>query len=395
MNHAETGRRSIGSEISSSGQEDHTEFPASGKMRNSLPTRTIQHVSRLRCYQVDPIADPRWTELVERHPKASVFHTVGWLQALRRTYGYGPVAFTTSSPAGDLKNGLVFCHIKSWLTGRRLVSLPFSDHCEPLCDSTEEMNFLMSNLQATLEQEEWGYLEVRPINGNFSQVSDGIAFLPAANYFLHRLNLRPDLNEVFRSLDKDSVQRRIQRAERAGLVEKCGRSDELLKEFYALFVVMRRRHGLPPIPYAWFQNLIHFQDKALEIRLACKDKIPIAAILTLQFKDTVYYKYGCSDTRFNKYGATSWLLWRAIASGKSNGANEFDMGRTQEDNAGLLAFKDHWVPQAERLVYWKYPDSCSLVSFDRWPLRLAKHIFSRMPKRLLTMTGRLIYRHIG
>jgi len=364
-------------------------------MGSPLPPDDVQPVSGFCCYQLDPTKDSRWAELVERHPRASVFHTVGWLKALRWTYGYEPVAFTTSTPTGDLKNGLVFCRINSWLTGHRLVSLPFSDHCEPLCDSAEDVNYLIRNLQSAMEQEGWKYLEVRPINWNFGDTGDGIGFLPAATYFLHTLDLRLDLNEVFRSLDKDSVQRRIRRAQRAGLVEKCGRSDDLLKEFYALFVITRGRHRVPPTPYTWFRNLIECQDKALEIRLAYKDKTPIAAILTLRFRDIVYYKYGCSDARFNTFGATPWLLWRAIAAGKSNGANEFDMGRTRQDNAGLLAFKNHWVPQPKPLVYWTFPNASSLDSPDGWKLKIAKRIFSFMPNKLRTMTGKWIYRHIG
>ncbi|SRR6266571_8327713 len=364
-------------------------------MSSPLPADRIQPVSRFCCYQLDPIQDPRWAQLVEKHPKASVFHTVAWLQALRRTYGYEPVAFTTSPPTGELKNGLVFCRISSWLTGRRLVSLPFSDHCEPLCNSTEDVNFLIRYLQTALEHQKWKYLEVRPINGDLGQTGDGIGCVPAATYFLHTLDLRPDLDEVFRSLDKDSVQRRIQRAERAGLVEKCGRSEDLLKEFYALFVITRGRHHVPPSPYAWFRNLIQCQGKALEIRLAYKDETPIAAILTLKYKGVVYYKYGCSDARFNRFGAMPWLFWRAIAAAKSNGANEFDMGRTQQDNAGLLAFKNQWVPLPKRLVYWQYPYASSLDSVDNWELKIAKGAFSLMPDRLLTIIGRLIYRHIG
>jgi hypothetical protein len=364
-------------------------------MSSPLPADNIHPVPRFCCYQLDPIQDPRWSELVEKHPKASVFHTVAWLQALRRTYGYEPVAFTTSPPTGELKNGLVFCRINSWLTGRRLVSLPFSDHCEPLCDSTEDLNFLIRYLQTALEHQEWKYVQVRPINGNLSQTGDGIGCLPAETYFLHTLDLRPDLEDVFRSLDKDSVRRRIQRAERAGLVEKCGRSEDLLREFHALFVITRRRHHVPPTPYAWFRNLTHCQGKALEIRLAYKDETPIAAILTLQFKDVVYYKYGCSDARFNKFGATPWLLWRAIAAGKLIGANEFDMGRTQEEDAGLLAFKNHWNPRPKRLVYWQFPFTSSLDSAGDWKLKMAKRAFSCMPDRLLTVIGKLIYRHIG
>jgi hypothetical protein len=349
----------------------------------------------MRLYEVDPTHDLRWTELVERHPKASVFHTVAWLETLRRTYGYEPVVFTTSSPTSELKNGLVFCRVNSWLTGRRLVSLSFSDHCEPLYDSAEDLNFLIRHLQTASKPQGWKYVELRPINGNFGQTGDGMEFRPATRYFLHRLRLRPDLNDLFRAFDRDSVQRRIQRAEQAGLVEKCGRSDDLLKKFYSLFVITRGRHRLPPIPFAWFQNLIQCQGKALEIRVAYKDEIPIAAILTLRFRDVLYYKYGCSDARFNKYGATPWLFWKAIAAGKSNGAMEFDMGRTEEHNAGLLAFKNHWVSQPEPLIYWRFPQKSSTDLADSWKLTLAKHMFSYMPHRILTIVGKLIYRHIG
>jgi len=346
-------------------------------------------------YQFDPTKDPRWRVFVGRHPNASVFHTVGWLKALQLTYGYEPVAFTTSPPTGELENGIVFCRVQSWLTGRRLVSLPFSDHCEPLCDSIEDLNFLIRNLRTTSEPRNWKYLEVRPVNGRFQQIGDANGFLPAAKYLTHVLDLRPDLMEVFRKLDKDSVQRRIRRAEHAGLIERCGRSIDLLEDFYGLFVMTRGRHRLPPIPFVWFQNLVQCLGNALEIRLAYKDKIPVSAILTLRFRHVVYYKYGCSDARFKHFGATPWLLWKAISGAKSNGAQEFDMGRTEELNAGLIAFKDHWVRQSEQLVYWKFPETSSLDSINGWKLKVVKGMFSCMPDRLRIIAGKLIYPHIG
>ena len=87
------------------------------------------------CYEIDPLRDERWASLVESHPHASVFHSNNWLKALRSVYGYEPVVMTTCPPGARLTNGLVFCRVNSWLTGRRLVSLPFSDHCEPLIGS--------------------------------------------------------------------------------------------------------------------------------------------------------------------------------------------------------------------------------------------------------------------
>jgi Acetyltransferase (GNAT) domain len=365
-------------------------------MTNPQTITDNQRATRFHCHQLDPTKDPRWAEFVNRHPRASVFHTVGWLQALHRTYDYEPVAFTTSPATGDLENGVIFCRINSWLTGRRLVSLPFSDHCEALCDSPEDLNFLMRYLKTTFEHDDWKYMEIRPITGHFRRMGDGDGLFPTAEFFLHRLDLTPSQEAIFESLDRDSVQRRIRRAERAGLVEKCGRSEDLLNDFYNLFVTTRARHQLPPIPLQWFRNLIESQKDALEIRIASKETTPIAGILTLRFRENAYYKYGCSDARFNNFGAMPWLLWNAILAAKKSGAREFDMGRTERDNEGLLTFKNHWVSQPERLVYWRYPETpIALASENDWKLKIAKRAFSHMPSGLLTVAGKLLYRHIG
>jgi hypothetical protein len=356
---------------------------------------TVVSTRGLMIYRLDPTKDARWTEFVKRHPKASVFHSVGWLRALESTYGYEPLVFTTSPPTEELKNGLAVCRVESYITGRRLVSLPFSDHCEPLCDSKEESDDLLCNFRAALENQNLKYVEVRPADDNFSETLRKNKFQPVMKSFLHTLSLVPDLPELFRGLDKDCVQRRIRRAERAHLVERCGRSEELLKDFYGLFTLTRGRHRLPPTPYAWFRNLVLCQGEALEIRMAYKDETPISAILTIQFKETVYYKYGCSDARFNQFGATPWLFWNAIVAAKTRNATKFDFGRTEEDNPGLLAFKNHWAPLPQSLIYWRYPIGTSLVSVTGWKLKMAKRVFSCLPNSLLNIIGHLVYRHIG
>src|SRR5437870_3635150 len=98
-------------------------------------------------YRIDPLCDSRWATFIHRHPAASVFHTPGWLEALRRTYGYQPVVFSTSAPDQELRNGILFCEIHSFLTGRRLVSLPFADHCQPLVDDPEDLIAILTSLQ--------------------------------------------------------------------------------------------------------------------------------------------------------------------------------------------------------------------------------------------------------
>lgn len=350
---------------------------------------------RMGFYQTDPSRDSRWAEFVATHSQASVFHTVGWLEALRRTYGYRPVAFTTSPPSGKLENGLLFCRVRSWLTGPRMVSLPFSDHCEPLFGRAEELDFVLGCLQAELDHQDWKYLELRPISSSFHhEGSAEVGFKTVNHYYLHRIDLRPALSEIFKSLHRDSTQRRILHAERMGLVCETGRSPKLLKDFYDLLLLTRRRHHLPPQPFVWFRNLLDCLQSA-EIRVAYKERVPIAAIFTLRFRNSCYYKYGCSNRRFNSYGAIPLLLWKAIEASKGAGAEEFDLGRSEDYAEGLLTFKDHWTSSRLDLAYWRYPSVDTTGASERWKLRMAKRVFAFMPDKLLAMTGRLVYRHIG
>src|SRR5947199_506989 len=144
-------------------------------------------------YVVDPLRDPRWTDFLRSHPAATVFHVPGWLRALHQTYGYEPVVFTTSPPGKELANGWAFCRIRSWLTGRRLVSLPFSDHCEPLVHNSEELSALSLFLQRNRKLERWKYVEIR--SANSALPLDG-GFHEAKTFYLHRLDLRPSLDAL-------------------------------------------------------------------------------------------------------------------------------------------------------------------------------------------------------
>jgi len=66
------------------------------------------------------------------------------------------------------------------------------------------------------------------------------------------------------------------------------------------------------------------------------------------------------------------------------------MGRTEEDNAGFLAFKNHWVRQSKPAVSWSFPGVLTLDSARSWELKTAKRVFSCMPDKLVAIAGRLI-----
>jgi CelD/BcsL family acetyltransferase involved in cellulose biosynthesis len=346
-------------------------------------------------HKVDPIKDPRWASFLQRHPDASIFHTPGWLEALVHTYGYRPFVLTTAAPGEELRDGILLCRIQSWITGPRIVSAPFSDYCQPLVDQPDTLRILLCALRNESEREKARYTEVRPLASEGFCFESDSCFAKSADFYIHRLSLSADLDSIFHTFHKSCIQRRIRRAEREGFDYEEGSSESILKAFYHLLLLTRRRHQLPPQPLAWFRNLVCGLGDRLRIRVVSKEHQPIASILTLVHKKTVVYKYGCSNEKFHNLGAMPYLLWRAIQDAKASGAAEFDFGRSDVNNRGLIVFKDNWGGTRTRLTYYRYPAPSPEAATPRLPTRAAQELLSALPDWCLTTAGRLFYRHIG
>lgn len=341
-------------------------------------------------HEINPLTDPRWNAFIAQHPHASVSHRREWLQTLLETYGCEPSAVTLCAPGAPLTNALLFCRVRSDLTGRRLVSVPFSDDCEPLAAGSAEIDALVEGLTGLVSKAGWKYLEIRP--RHYAPALPDLAV--CKTYFSHRLPLQLSEEALFRSFHKDCIQRKILRANRESLQSDEGFSETLLRDFYKLMVTTRRRLGLPPQPQKWFRNLGRNLGKDLKIRVAYKSGSPVAAILTIRTNGTMVYKYGCSDARFNNLGGMMLLLWNAIREARAAGLSEFDLGRSDVDQQGLIAFKEHWGAERFSLNYWRYPAPGESTGI-RLPAALLRRIGMRMPEASLRVIGSLLYKHIA
>jgi GNAT acetyltransferase-like protein len=339
-------------------------------------------------YEIDPLTDDRWPDLLERHPRASVFHSQSWLEALKRTYSYQPVAYTTTAPGATLANGWVFCRVRSWLTGARLVSLPFSDHCDPLTDTYSEFQQIAQAVLQDKERQQWRYIECRLPNGG-----EPPGLEPSHQFYLHKLDLEPGLDTLNERMHKSSTQRKIKRAEREQLTFEAGSSERLLGKFYQLLILTRSRHKVPPQPRKWFSNLLSGFGNQLTIRVASKQQTPVAGILTIKFKSSLVYKYGGTDERFFRFGGMQWLLWRAIMDAKKSGLKELDLGRSDLDDKGLSLFKDRLGAARSCLTYFRYPASSAIALTNE--MSRYRKLASFIPGGLMSFGGRLLYRHFG
>jgi CelD/BcsL family acetyltransferase involved in cellulose biosynthesis len=346
----------------------------------------------VKVHILDPLVDGRWGEFAARHPSASAFHQPGWLEALRRTYGYTPVVLTTAGTGEPLADGVVLCRVSSWLTGTRWVSLPFADHCEPLVNEAGECLQFVKWLRRECDLQRWKYVELRPLSP-LPDAEDGLQ--PSRSYCFHELDIRENLERIFRGFHKDSIQRKVRRAEKEGLSYEAGRSNQLLDDFFRLVLITRRRHQLLPQPRVWFSNLIACMGDNIQIRVARKAGRAISAMLTLKHGSSAIYKYGCSDERFHSLGGMPFLFWKFIEESKAVGVEKVDFGRSDLENEGLIAFKDKFGASRQTLTYYKYPHRVQTATTMTRGSEAARRLLFLLPDVVSVQAGRFLYRHMG
>lgn len=290
--------------------------------------------------------------------------------------------------------GVVGCEVPGWF-GRRFVSLPFSDHCDPLVDERSDMVEIAAFLRGQVQDRKWRRVELRPRRFRKAVVGRTGVLVPGQRYCLHSLDLSPAIDDLHAALHRSCMQRAIRRAEREALTCDSGASESLLSAFYTLLRLTRQRHGLPPQPVEWFRNLARCLGERMTIRVARKGDTPVAAVMTLSFNKAMVYKYGCSDTRFHKLGAMPFLLWQTIRDAKDRGLCELDLGRSDLDQPTLIRFKERLGAGRSELIYYGYPAPRVSPGHQRWTEWVSRAVFARMPEPALTLAGRLLYKHLA
>ncbi|MDD1777027.1 MAG: hypothetical protein LUQ65_02585, partial [Candidatus Helarchaeota archaeon] len=148
---------------------------------------------------INPIEYADWDSLLLQNGDYSFFHSSAWAKALKKSYGFDP-AYFASIEAGQISLLMPFMNVVSLLTGRRGVSLPFTDQCAPFFMRKEFLNFALERTVDFGKEAGWKYIEWRDAD-YFSKDT-----LPWEIYYTHDLNLRRKESELFSSL-KDSNRR--------------------------------------------------------------------------------------------------------------------------------------------------------------------------------------------
>lgn len=292
---------------------------------------------------------------------------------------------------GKIAALLPLMEVNSILTGKRGISLPFTDYCEPLLTDHKASFAMVDFLIDYGRQAGWNYLELRPETPFLTEI-------PASSLFYgHTLDLSQGEQSVF-SQFRDATWRNIRKAGREGVVVTIQSSLDSIKGFYRLNCITRRDHGLPPQPYIFFQKIYEhvIAKKRGFVALASYQAKNIAGGLYFHFGTMAIYKFGASDKSYQHLRANNLVMGEAIKWSCRLGCHRFDFGRTEPENTGLLQFKRGWGAREYEIKYYKYDFRHNTFITDQLNVKGPHNlIFRRMPILLLQLVGSLLYRHMA
>ena len=338
---------------------------------------------------VSPYDIENWDQIILDFPNYSIFHSSSWLKVLAESYGYIPLALIVKQEE-KIEMILPLFEVKSFLTRKRGVSLPFTDFCDPLSNNDNLLEKGLLFLSEYGRNMGWKYYEIRIQNLNIAGSAVSESFLT------HDLDLKPD-EELIRASFRSSTNRNINSAVKAGVKVQIYNTYEALEPFYLLHCQTRKKHGLPPQPFIFFKNLfknIIEKDNGIIILASYNSKV-IAGGIFLNFAKTAIYKYGASDTRYQYLRANNLIFWEAIKALKGKGCTVLNFGKTNPGNKGLMQFKNGWGVEENKINYFKYNFKQEQFIESKMTLETGFQnvVFRKMPVSLLRFLGSILYKH--
>ena len=401
----------------------------------------------IKVEQIESIDMCAWDQYVSNHPDATCYQLSAWRRSIENSYGHKAYylmavergnslcrrrtevsrfqqetekkSVTSSLPRLPCSSGrwywgrwepsyrgksclttnpivgiLPLFHIKHFVFGNALVSLPFCDYGGVLADNEQTKNILLEEaikLCHDLHAETLELHHINPINLSNNHESELITRSHKV-----RMQLRlPENSEVLFQTFKSKLRSQIRKPEKEGLHFQIGGA-ELLDTFYSVFSENMRDLGSPVHAKSFVQSVIdEFQGKA-KLGVVWNGAMPIAAGVIIAFRDTVFIPWASSLRKYNRLSPNMMLYWNFLKYAADSGHKIFDFGRSTPGE-GTYKFKKQWGSESIPLhwQYWSLNGNKEIGMDSENPkYQSAIEAWQKLPLPIATWLGPKIRKHI-
>jgi len=382
-----------------------------------------------------------WDEYVQAHPQATLYHLYGWRNVIEKTYGHktyylaatNPSNSTNSSnPINPLVGILPLVHLKNFLFGNSLISMPFFDLGGILANDEKTEQALLFHAIKLGQDLKANIIELRhtqplsclnninqqpflnpinrinsknPINSinsinstdptNPTNPINSLPFITKSHKVRMLLDL-PDSPEILMKSFRSKLRSQIRKPIKEGLSTKIANL-ELLEDFYKVFSINMRDLGSPVHSKELIRNVLkEFPEKA-KIAMVYKDDQPMACSLIIDFKNTLENPWASALRKYSSFSPNMLLYWSMLKYACNNGLTQFDFGRSTLGE-GTYKFKEQWGAKPTAF-HWLYVSlnghQINEKTSEKSKFESAVKYWQRLPVPITRIIGPVIRKHIG
>jgi CelD/BcsL family acetyltransferase involved in cellulose biosynthesis len=296
----------------------------------------------MRVVTVDPTTDQLWERLLATR-SSDVFHAPGWLRVLRSTYGFPIEARILVDHTAVPLAGFVYSPIAD-LMDPRVVSLPFTDFCDPLVSDSTQWAAVSEGVLA-----DGNRVHMRCLHSSVPLSDPLLTCTGRARW--HAVDLARPSDVIWGEIDS-SARRSIRKARKEGVEVRAGKGIDDLRAFFELHLRVRKnKYGLLAQPWPFFENIWNHllsQDHGV-LMLAERGGELLGGVLFLEWSDTLYYKFNASDSEQLAVRPNDLVIWSGIEHALARGLRRLDFGLSDWDQEGLVRFKRKYATEEKTI----------------------------------------------
>ncbi|MCH7604803.1 GNAT family N-acetyltransferase [Patescibacteria group bacterium] len=331
----------------------------------------------------------QWNNIVTSHCKAT-YYLSEWGKLLQTVFGY-PLVYL------EYKQGVFpLVHVKSFLFGNRLISLPFADYGGPCAADENSLEELIGKAEEAASNLNVDFVELRMPEKNSWNALEKHGFVKRNEYVTFVIDLDQDTEKLWQNIGGKN-RNMVRNAQKSNVKIVHAKEGSDVKIFYRLYLKTMKRLGSPPQPLLFFETMWNlFYPGHLLISMAKVNNTYVASDLFFLYKDRIHYAYGCSVSKdITATGLHNLLLWDIIEWGNKHGFQYLDLGRTREGQ-GTMLFKKRWGGEQIAMPYFYKFYKKELKQRQELTYKRLSNLWARaMPEPIANRIGPWIIKQIG
>lgn len=342
-----------------------------------------------------------WDTYVVNHPHSNIYQQSCWREVIGHVYGHECHYLIALNGKGAAIGILPLVHLKSFLFGHRLTSMPFFDMGGGLFDDerAEKRLVLKSvDLAASLGVDHLELRQTQPLRSfDGGWEGGGRPYFTASR--IHRQKVRmllelPESSEALMASFKSKLRSQIRKPVKEGCRVQIG-AGELIDDFYTVFSVNMRDLGSPVHSKRMISQIFKSYSGDAKIVVVYKDRQPVSGGVLLGYRKTLSNPWASSLRRYSRFSPNMLLYWAMLEYGCDRGYRSFDFGRSTVGE-GTFRFKGQWGAKPHPL-YWhelSRKDNGEDSSSHKSHFAKAIRCWQRLPVPLTKIAGPMIRRYI-